>query len=352
MQGFTEIEPARVPPVSQEVSEHLEERLKNFPTLTHTYKSVHRTNSKETLATIFSMASAEQQAEEMHAMSRFRGMIPNALSKEDTERSMNIESTRMSPAHGQRFSLMPKILRRSAERQGRRQSLENMRRNRSSSREAEDQEIHIADLGALSASLGSSPYALATTPLAPISGNRTHESPSAAKHERNMVRGRTIGMDSQSAAQYARERSRSRENERRRSLKRQSYESMNSSEEATLPPMYDLRSKFATESGPPVPNIAHEQTEGYSLPKKIKSPPPVSMKMPRKRMSSPPPRPSRAAPSAPVRIPQLPETSHTIIMPTSKIKDRNRLGRTKKICGMIENSLRGRLSLMHDNRSI
>jgi hypothetical protein len=309
VQGFTEIEPARVPPVSREVSEHLEERLKNFPTLTHTYKSVHRTNSKETLATIFSMASAEQQAEEMHALSRFQGMIPNAPSNEDIERSMNIESTRMSPPHGQRFSLMPKILRRSTERQGRRQSLENMRRNRSSSREAEDQEIYVADLGAFSASLGSGPYTLTTTPLAPTSGNRTHESPSATKYERNMARGRTIGMDSRSAAQYARERSRSRENERRRSLRRQSYESKNSSEERLYLP-YDLRSKFATESGPPVPNISHEQTEGYSLPKKTKSPPPVSMKMPRKRMSSPPPKPSRAAPSAPVKIPQLPETGH------------------------------------------
>ena len=93
MQALTEIEPSRVPPVSQEVSEHLEERLKNFPTLTHTYKSVHRTNSKETLTTIFSMASAEQQAEEMQRMSRFEGLIPNAPSNADIERSMNrIES--------------------------------------------------------------------------------------------------------------------------------------------------------------------------------------------------------------------------------------------------------------------
>jgi len=306
VQGFTEIEPASVPPVSQEVSEHLEERLKTFPTLTHTYKSVQRTNSKETLATIFSMASAEQRAEENYGMSRFQSLIPDAPSNADIERSMEIESTRRSPAHGQRFSLMPKILRRSAERQSRRQSLENLSRNRSSSREAEDKDDYITDLGALSASLGSSPYTLATTAPAPISGNRTHEFPSAAKHERNMNRGRTVGMDSKSAAQYARERSRSRENERRRSLRRQSDESRNSSEDRLYLP-YDLRSQFATETGPPVPSISHGLTEIYSLPKKIKSPPPVSMKIPRRRMSSPPPKPSRSAPNEPVEIPQLPE---------------------------------------------
>ena len=205
---------------------------------------------------------------------------------------------------------MPKILRKSAERQSRRQSLENMSRNRSSSRGAEDQEVYIADLGTASASLGSGPYDLATTALSPISGNRSHDFPSGSKNGGNAVRRRTIGMDSQSAAQLARERSRSRENERRCSSRRQSYESRNSSEECAYLPGYDLRSKLATESAPPVPNIAHGQTQDYSLPKKIKSPPPVSMRMPRKRMSSPPPKPSRAAPSAPADIPKLPEMKH------------------------------------------
>lgn len=308
VQGFTEIEPSRVPPVSQEASERLEERLKNFPTLAHTYKSVHRTNSKETLATIFSMASAEQQAEEMHRMSRFQGLIPNAPSNGNIEQSMNIELTRSSPGHGQRFSL-PKILRRSTERQSRRQSLENMSRNRSSSRGGEDQGIYIADLSTASASLGASPYDLAT-PLSPISGNKSHDSTFSSKNRRNTVRGRTIGMDSKSAAQLARERSRSRENERRRSLRRHSCESRNSSEELAYLPDYELRSKLATQSAPPVPNVAHGQTQEYFLPKKTKSPPPVSMRMPRKRMSSPPPKPSRAAPSAPVDIPRLPEIEY------------------------------------------
>ncbi len=306
VQGFTEIEPARIPPVSQEVSEHLEERLKNFPTLTHTYKSVHRTNSKETLATIFSMASAEQQAEELQRLSRFQGLIPNAPSNEDIERSMNVGSTRSSPAHGQGFSLMPKILRRSVERPSRRQSLETMNQNRSASREAENQELYIADLVMASASLGSSPYELTTTALAPISGNRSYESPSQAKYERNIIRGRTVGMDSRSAAQLARERSRSREYERHRSLRRENYEIRNSSEERLYLP-FDPRSKFVTESGPPVPSLALGQTQDYSLPKKMKSPPPVSLRMPRKRMSSPPSKPSRVAPTAPVEIPQLPE---------------------------------------------
>jgi hypothetical protein len=306
VQGFTEIEPSRVPPVSQEAFEHLEERLKNFPTLTHTYKSVQRTNSKETLATIFSMTSAEQQAEEMQRMSKFQGLIPNAPPNEDIERSMNIELTHSSPGYGQRF--LPKILRRSAERQSRRQSLENMSRNRSSSRGDEDQGIYITDLGTASASLGASPYDLATS-LSLISGNRSHDSTSYSKNGRNTFRGRTIGMDSKSAAQLARERSRSRENGRR-SLRRQSYESRNSSEEQAYLPDYEQRSKFATQSAPPVPNIAHGQTQDYSLPKKAKSPPPVSMRMPRKRMSSPPPKPSRAAPSAPVDIPRLPEMEY------------------------------------------
>jgi hypothetical protein len=309
VQGLTEIEPSRIPPVSQEVSEHLEERLKNFPTLTHTYKSVYRTNSKETLATIFSMASAEQQAEEMQRMSIFQGLIPNGPLNEDIERPMNIERTRSSPGHGHRFSLMPKILRKSTERRSRRQSLESMSRNRSSSRGAEDHEIYITDLGAVSASLGTSPYDLTTTALAPISGNRSNDTTSSSRHGRHAVRGRTIGMDSQSAAQLARERSRSRENERRHSLRRQSYESRNSFEERAYLPTYGQRSKLATESAPPVPNIVHGQTQDYSLPKKMKSPP-VSMRMPRKRMSSPPPKPSRAAPSVPAEIPRLPEVEH------------------------------------------
>jgi hypothetical protein len=319
VQGYTEIEPARVPPVSQEVSEHLEERLKNFPTLTHTYKSVHRTNSKETLATIFSMASAEQQAEEVPVFSRFQGEIPNAPSNSDIERSINMESIRSSP-HGQRFSLKSKILQKSAERQRRRQSLENTSRNRSTSREVEDREIYITDLGTVSASLGASPYDLATAALAPISGNRSHDSPWSSKNERNVVRGRTVGMDSQSAAQLARERSRNRENERRRSLRQSSYESRNSSQERASLPGYDLRSKLTTESAPPVPNISHEQTQDSSLPKKTKSPPPVSMRMPRRRMSSPPPKPSRAAPSAPAEIPLLPEIEH----PQNQIHMENR----------------------------
>lgn len=318
VQGFTEIEPSRIPPVSQEVSEHLEERHKNFPTLTHTYKSVHRTNSKETLATIFSMASAEQQAEEMQVLSRFRGLIPNAPSSEDIERSMNIEPTRSSPGHGQRFSLMPKILRRSTERQSRRHSLENISRNRSSSREAGCLETYIADLGTVSASLSAGPYDIATTALAPISGNRSHDALSGFKNARHVVHGRAVGMDSQSAAQLARERSRSRENERRRSFRRQSYESRNSSEERAYLPGYDLRSKFAPESATPVPNTAYGQTRDYSLPK-TKSPPPVSMRVPRKRMSSPPPKPSRAAPCAPAQSPRLPDIEH----PQNQIHNEN-----------------------------
>jgi hypothetical protein len=63
---------ANIPPVSREEEANLEERTKRFPTLAHTYKSVHRTNSKETLATIFSMASAEQAAE-----SRFDRPLPS-----------------------------------------------------------------------------------------------------------------------------------------------------------------------------------------------------------------------------------------------------------------------------------
>lgn len=306
VQGFAEIEPARIPPISHEVAEHLEERLKTFPTLTHTYRSVHRTNSKETLATIFSMASAEQRAEQSPVFARFQGLPPYTPSNDDIELSMDAGSTNTGPAHTEKFSFKSKILRRKADRrQSRRQSSETLQRNRSSSREAKDEEVYIADFGTVSASLGASPYELATTALTPVSSDVLYDAGFSRKMgDRQSTRGRTIGMDSQSAAQFARERSRSRENERRRAFRRQGSGGRNSSEERVP------YSRFATEFAPPMPNLSHKQTQDSTLPKKTKSPPPVSIKTSRRRLSSPPPRPSRAAPSAPLDIPQVPNNEN------------------------------------------
>jgi hypothetical protein len=70
--------PSGVPAISQSMEDRLSERSMSFPMSEHTYKTVYRSHSKETLATIFSMGSLEVSAAEAAATEAANRKMMNA----------------------------------------------------------------------------------------------------------------------------------------------------------------------------------------------------------------------------------------------------------------------------------
>lgn len=282
VQCCTEIEPTDIPPISQKEEASLEERIKNLPPLTHTYKSVHRTSSKDTLAADFSMTPTKQTiGRNMTLLSRFNQSILNVPSNAAVER--------LTRPHANDTSVVSDAYRGDNERsrslrgpQKLNKSSDRSRRRRGSGpNPQEDPGLRITSFGTVSESLGPSPYdgAYSSTPQqgSSLQGPIAIQAP----------RGRNLEAGSSPASRFVPERSRMSEDERR--LRRcQSYEGQRQRafDQGTTPARV-LRPTSWIENTPPVPALPAGSVQSYDVMGKSKSRPPVSLAMGQKRLSTP-----------------------------------------------------------------
>lgn len=279
VQGASDVHNREIPPIPKRASEALNERSKQFPAVMHTYKSVSRANSKETLATIFSMASAEQQAEELHgydSLARVYENLPPGHKR--LERSRSRESVQGMFIRTPSRNVTPQISRRqSSDNFSVASSARGRSRGPTPSHDfRESFEDQITSFNAVSNALGASPYDAALSASGPTSRSNSRPRTPPSATSRQMKRN-TMGMDSPAASQFARERSRQRSLSRRASWDR---------------PVTQTPSAYG--SSPPVPSLPHslmndDFNHSPSEAKKTKSPPPVSMRGSSARKGPPPP---------------------------------------------------------------
>lgn len=302
VQGQQEIEQAQIPPVSPEAASRLDERLKQFPMLTHTYKTPQHTKSTETLATITSVETVKP-SEELSAVSPQKPTIElSASANQVVARRMGTRTLSQSDET-------------TKEALNRRSTLEDMRRQH-------EFESQLASFGSVTRSIGASPYDVAVSAMALRARSGSISSLSSSHNGDVVARGRTVGMDESAASEFARERSRLRENERRRSISRRQSCDSNFDDRGGIPGK-SLRSSSVVHDAPPLPMLpSREEIKRYSMPSKTKSPPPVSMATQRKgaQTTTPPPSrtPSRTPPTARVQAPMV-ERSPTHTPPAENL---------------------------------
>lgn len=317
VQCIRDIAISSIPNPSREASARLDERIATFPPLEHTYKTVHKTNSKDTLATFLTTTTAAEKAEEVaeaERFKRFEGPLPKAPEHTEVNRVMTKSSNdtevkkRSSSPHPSRKSIestrsqrsFAQILpRKSADIAANRAEKKAKADQRASWLEDKNQEAfeaHITSFGTVAHSLGASPYDLAISAIAkpspPDSRTKSIDSATAAYSVSNMshVNGRARGMDSAAAAQFAREKSEMR----RKDLRRMSHDVPSTNAFSSTSAFNDrggvpgkqFRHSSIPLHGrdvPPVPALpsAMSQEQRISMTqgllKRTKSPPPVSM---------------------------------------------------------------------------
>ncbi|KAI9732919.1 MAG: hypothetical protein M1818_007352 [Claussenomyces sp. TS43310] len=270
VQCCREIESEHIPVVSSEAFAKLEERLKTLPPLTHTYRDVHRTHAKEQLTTVFPLASAGNSTEDMSRFERYEGPLLTASANEEIGHEVPGESI-------SRDTLLPSTPFQSTDQRpyarGWNRSSKRLVKGFDMPREHQSQrqsEPHITDFGTVAESLRGSPYDITLN----TTNRRRSDSPSSTvAGDMNDDRGKLQRMDSFSASQFARERS-----QRRRSRsRRQSYDNKLNFDDRGGIPGRSPRPWSMVEDIPPLPKFPPDDIKPPSLPKKVKSPPPVSM---------------------------------------------------------------------------
>ncbi|KAK5162537.1 hypothetical protein LTR04_003484, partial [Oleoguttula sp. CCFEE 6159] len=204
-QSVDNVKESSIPSVPENVASNYSERLKANPDmghLEHTYKSVTRTRSQETLASSASIFNIEIKFPSPTPESEEFGSV-STLKKRSKSKSRS-RSRNAAPDASRRSQSKSRSIFRSRSRSRKRAGGED--------HGDDDGAFNIADFGTVAESLGSSPYDAAMSPKPEFTSIPALQ---VAKHPYQVstagIKQRSTGMNEEDAVQYARMRSRDRE---------------------------------------------------------------------------------------------------------------------------------------------